>query len=200
MKRSTSGFTIVELIIVIVVIGILATITLVAYNGAQQRAYNAQIISGVSSYQKLIETYYTFHGKYPANSKELANHYIAMSCLGTGYPDNFCGKVTGNDTYEDATFNAAVASVGTGGAIAKSLLAPGDETFVGAVYGIDMTDPEWTKNKSDTFARTIQYALKGADQNCQIPGSYAYRFDNVTNVTACEIILESRADRDAFNH
>lgn len=31
------GFTIVELVVVIVVIGILATITMVAYNGATQR-------------------------------------------------------------------------------------------------------------------------------------------------------------------
>lgn len=38
MKKSTSGFTIVELLVVIVVIGILAAITIVAYNGIQKRA------------------------------------------------------------------------------------------------------------------------------------------------------------------
>lgn len=38
MKRVQSGFTIVELLIVIVVIAILATITIVAYNGIQDRA------------------------------------------------------------------------------------------------------------------------------------------------------------------
>ena len=36
--KKTSGFTIVELLIVIVVIGILAAITIVAYNGVQARA------------------------------------------------------------------------------------------------------------------------------------------------------------------
>ena len=35
MSKSKSGFTIVELLIVIVVIGILAAITIVAYNGIQ---------------------------------------------------------------------------------------------------------------------------------------------------------------------
>ncbi|QQS70798.1 prepilin-type N-terminal cleavage/methylation domain-containing protein [Candidatus Saccharibacteria bacterium] len=35
MAKSKSGFTIIELVIVIVIIGILATITLVAYNGTQ---------------------------------------------------------------------------------------------------------------------------------------------------------------------
>lgn len=37
-NKQNSGFTIVELLIVIVVIGILAAITIVAYNGVQQRA------------------------------------------------------------------------------------------------------------------------------------------------------------------
>ncbi len=40
-KQKQSGFTIVELLIVIVVIGILAAITIVAYNGVQQRARDA---------------------------------------------------------------------------------------------------------------------------------------------------------------
>lgn len=37
-KRLSAGFTIVELLIAIVVIGILAAITIVAYNGLQDRA------------------------------------------------------------------------------------------------------------------------------------------------------------------
>ena len=38
MKSPRSGFTIVELLIVIVVIAILAAITIVAFNGIQERA------------------------------------------------------------------------------------------------------------------------------------------------------------------
>jgi prepilin-type N-terminal cleavage/methylation domain-containing protein len=38
LTKKTSGFTIVELLIVIVVIGILAAITIVAYNGVQNKA------------------------------------------------------------------------------------------------------------------------------------------------------------------
>jgi prepilin-type N-terminal cleavage/methylation domain-containing protein len=46
--RRTLGFTIVELLIVIVVIGILAAITIVAYTGVQQRANASSAQSGAS--------------------------------------------------------------------------------------------------------------------------------------------------------
>lgn len=42
---AVAGFTIVELVLVVVVIGVLATISTVAYNGATQRAENAKRIA-----------------------------------------------------------------------------------------------------------------------------------------------------------
>lgn len=43
------GFTIVELLFVIVIIAILAAITIVAYNGAQDHAHAASLASGLRS-------------------------------------------------------------------------------------------------------------------------------------------------------
>ncbi len=51
------AFTIVELIIVIVVIGILATIGTVAYNGAQKRALDASVLSDVDNMDGLQTAY-----------------------------------------------------------------------------------------------------------------------------------------------
>lgn len=51
------GFTIVELLIVIVVIGILAAITIVAYNGLQGRARDAQRKSDLGTMAKLLNVY-----------------------------------------------------------------------------------------------------------------------------------------------
>ncbi len=59
------GFTIVELLIVIVVIAILAAIVIVAYNGIQDKARFAQKRSDIENLQKLVELYYAQNGSYP---------------------------------------------------------------------------------------------------------------------------------------
>jgi prepilin-type N-terminal cleavage/methylation domain-containing protein len=57
MRRKQRGFTIVELLIVIVVIAILAAITIVAYNGIQGRAKVAAMQSNLQQAAKKLETY-----------------------------------------------------------------------------------------------------------------------------------------------
>lgn len=59
------GFTIVELLIVIVVIGILAAITIVAYNGIQGRARDSARLSDINAIRKALEVYKSFNGEYP---------------------------------------------------------------------------------------------------------------------------------------
>jgi len=56
-QKPQSGFTIVELLIVIVVIGILAAITIVAFNGVQQKAKIAVIQSDLSQASKTLSSY-----------------------------------------------------------------------------------------------------------------------------------------------
>lgn len=56
-KEHKQGFTIVELLIVIVVIAILAAITIVAYNGVQARAKNAQTVQAVTQWVKAVKMY-----------------------------------------------------------------------------------------------------------------------------------------------
>jgi len=78
-----SGFTIVELLIVIVVIGILAAITIVAFNGVQAKARDGARISKVTSIAKAIELYYADNGTYPPIQDGLGN-------------ETSCGSLTEN--------------------------------------------------------------------------------------------------------
>lgn len=87
--KQKSGFTIVELLIVIVVIAILAAITVVAYTGIQQRATNTRFLAAIDTYEKALRMYYADNGSYPetnANTACLGNDYAA----GNGFNQDAC--------------------------------------------------------------------------------------------------------------
>lgn len=65
-QKKQHGFTIVELLIVIVVIAILAAIVIVAYNGIQSRARDARRLSDLGNIQTALGMYYIDNGRYPA--------------------------------------------------------------------------------------------------------------------------------------
>ena len=69
LKKSTQkGFTIVELLIVIVVIGILAALVLNTFAGIQQRARDTERKTDINSVATQLEAYYNLDGEgsYPA--------------------------------------------------------------------------------------------------------------------------------------
>jgi len=63
--KERRGFTIVELLIVIVVIAILTTVTIVGYNGIQQRTRDAARDVAVQSIRDSLQLYWTENGHYP---------------------------------------------------------------------------------------------------------------------------------------
>ncbi len=70
--KNRSGFTIVELLIAIVVIVILATISVVAYNGVQDRARNTYLLNDIESIKKTMEMYRGEYGEYPQCAPDTA--------------------------------------------------------------------------------------------------------------------------------
>ena len=67
-----SGFTIVELLIVIVVIGILAAISIVAYNGIQNRANDMVVKQDLASLAKRYEMFKVDNYSYPTSASDLS--------------------------------------------------------------------------------------------------------------------------------
>jgi prepilin-type N-terminal cleavage/methylation domain-containing protein len=96
MKLKQTGFTIVELLIVIVVIGILAAITIVAYNGVQQRARDAKMASTLQSAAKKAQVEYNLTGNYPATSALGASADIALTMTADTATETLC--ITGVGT------------------------------------------------------------------------------------------------------
>ena len=101
-KSKQRGFTIVELLIVIVIIGILAAITIVSFNGVQQRARNAQTVLAAKSYLSAFQGYLIQNGSYPAVA---ATSYY---CLGQAAAA--CTTATGS-WVRDATLESALLTV-----------------------------------------------------------------------------------------
>lgn len=66
LRASSDGFTILEVLITIVVIGILSTLTFVAYNGIQQRSRDATRESDIALIKIAIEKYYAENSQYPS--------------------------------------------------------------------------------------------------------------------------------------
>ena len=78
-KKRPAGFTIVELLIVIVVIAILAAISVVAYTGIQQRARDTQRVQDIQNIAKALKLHYAATGSYPSGHIHTADPNFATS-------------------------------------------------------------------------------------------------------------------------
>ncbi len=72
MNKKTYGFTLTELLIVIIVIGILATIAVVSYRGIIARANDAVVASDLRSNLQRIHLFSIHNGRLPS-SQDLAS-------------------------------------------------------------------------------------------------------------------------------
>ncbi len=77
----TRGFTIVELLIVIVIIGILATISVVAYNTVRDKAEFASVQSDVANITKQLEVFKTTNDVYPTAINDCPTPGATTLCL-----------------------------------------------------------------------------------------------------------------------
>ena len=68
--KTKSGFTIVELLIVIVVIAVLAAISIVAYNGIQTRANNTIVTTNLRNTVTALENFNALNGRYPMQGSD----------------------------------------------------------------------------------------------------------------------------------
>ena len=173
-KTMKKGFTIVELLIVIVVIAILAAIMIVAYNGIQIRAENTKTNQAISQYVKAIHSYAVINDGYPAES--------GYPCLGTVAT---CGKVSGATNClgsglatNQPTFDTKI----------KTILSalPEPSTQIMSCNGVSASGAYFVKNDTG-LGKTAQimYFLKG-NQTCDgVSGVATNTKTQVDDTTRC---------------
>jgi len=138
------GFTIVELLIVIVVIGVLAAIIVVAYNGIQDRSINAASKSAANQVEKLIRSYATINPTHP---------YTGRTCAVES------GCYFGSAVAVNATYKTNISSVGS--------LPSGVPTW-NTTYGGVLFDYVAGRTYEGTVSApgVVVYFLKGTNIDC----------------------------------
>ncbi len=167
-----SGFTIVELLVVIVIIAILAAVSIVAYNGVQTRAENTKTLSGLGQLGKALQLYKNDNGRYPLVKAPGTSSSFTFVCVSSSDPSNKCGKVGGSDNScagvgqgaGSSIFEAAIKTVMSSVPEVSNLDMQCDNIQVrGALYYVHLFDA----TASDQNAYVL-YFLKGNEQ-CRAP-------------------------------
>jgi type II secretion system protein G len=70
MKRNNKGFTLVELMVVLLIIGILVAIAIPIYNKTQENAQKRACQSNLRTLDGAAAQYYAEKGNYPANAND----------------------------------------------------------------------------------------------------------------------------------
>jgi general secretion pathway protein G len=79
MKRNQKrqkGFTLIELIVVVTIIGILAGIAIVNVRNAQRKAQEAALRDDLHEMRKAIDDFYADKQRYPTDLNELVPNYL----------------------------------------------------------------------------------------------------------------------------
>ena len=88
--KQTRGFTLIELLIVIIIIGILAAITIVSYNGVQDRAHYAKEQEEMRQINQAIQMYYADNGSYPlCDTSNTTSYHSNYQWCGYAQSTNF---------------------------------------------------------------------------------------------------------------
>jgi prepilin-type N-terminal cleavage/methylation domain-containing protein len=195
-ERKTRGFTVVELLIVVVVIAILAAIVLVSFNGIQSRAREVRLQS-INTIQKALLSYQGENGTFPVTTNNPKANWRAADAR----TDSNC---TNGSSQEDwiPGLNSKLPASDTFGKGVDGIKG----CFIYVSDGVDYVISAWnmvSSPQSEAFYRRIGFRQFQSDSSTQFytcnengvggvaGGTYSILQDyykhsyTVSNITAC---------------
>jgi type IV pilus assembly protein PilA len=131
--RNEKGFTFIELMIVISIIGILASIAIPQFSEYRKRAYRTEAYSLFEGAKKNITEFYEYRGIFPKDNAE----------AGLPAPENIKGKYVGSLTVSNGAVDVRFYQNYTGNRIGEEVI-----TFQPSVSADDPTGPViWNTRK-----------------------------------------------------
>lgn len=129
-KNKGQGFTIVELLIVIVVIGLLAALVIVQFSNVQARARDSERKSDIRAIQSKVAEFYALNGRYPTALNTAGLDLPAEACKAPGTTDT-CSTAVGAAAYKYKAFLNATALPADTFAASDAAIADGSATDAG---------------------------------------------------------------------
>ena len=220
-RQKQTGFTIVELLIVVVVIAILAAITIVSYNGITNQAKRSSAQASAKKAASKISTYYVKNNAYPTDETQAeiqSNPNISYQWRvnNSTSPETFCVTVTTQQmsyyvSNSDLTPKlGACAGHGANGATVVTNLvlnpnaegssgwATGGSVTGGFVSGFDGSTRAYRMTRSTTGAAVARASVSSIDSN----SPYSIRMTLRSNITTT-VTIQTRpttANTSAANY
>lgn len=180
-QHKNNGFTIVELIVVIVVIGILALVTMTVFGGVKRRAEVAKIDSSVRYIMKVLQAHKEQNGHFPYGTTT-----DGATCLSQEDCVIFSDSVA-VDTELETQFSTLMGNYQNnihGSTIPFTITDPGGDfsgEYSGIVYTyLDSYDTNVTSSNSLRMV-TIMYAAPDDSYICPGSSTYSVGYDQINN-------------------
>ncbi len=143
MKKNLKGFTLIEILIVVAIIGLLASVVLVGLGAFRTRGRDARRIADLRETQNALELYYTKYQRYPAlgSGDSWTSLDNSLTTAGIGV-----SSVSNDPLSPSVTYLYGVSSDGQNYVLAAKLEDSGnpglkDDPDDTNLYGVDCSDP-----------------------------------------------------------
>ena len=207
IKVSNSGFTIVELLVVIVVIAILAAITIVSYTGITTKANTAVLQSDLANNTQVLKLYYTLNGSYPITLNPTTNcpalpvadttnclklsstnqlAYSPMDTANPTSPQNF--RLTVSDATAKTNYSTNANSLNCP---VNFIIVPGSPTYNTSDFCVMKYNAKQVGNTTTPISQATGTPWVNISQTTAIANAPNTKNPDGSNCTTCHLITEA---------